>query len=304
MKVYAKHNLIVESFNARNEKGNKLRKSRGIKEGEAFEVKRQFTATGGATHGSECLEIAGPNKETYQVYAKDFVEEKREQKQTGESPETKRGKESETDRLLRCIREIIEDPKNEEFTFGSKKERGGYLNEQDEGHIRLEKLVEGKKVFVQGWIDTREIYPAIGSPSQVKTHTVIYFHDFADNEHKKWVYPSKNKSDEFLKRKIRSIMREWVTKLAEIEGAKQGEEQEMKKETAQLLNDLKDFNPQDIPDGRGIEVKYGSSKKDLKAQIRLSGNGEYTINLSYRRNNPSVPLNVVKELLIMLRVAK
>lgn len=95
MKVITKHDLIVESFNARNKKGNKLRKSREIKEGEIFEVKREFVATGGATHGLKCLELFGPDGELYQVATNDFTEKEQKLK---DKPE-----ESESERLTRYI---------------------------------------------------------------------------------------------------------------------------------------------------------------------------------------------------------
>ena len=177
MKVYAKCDLIVESFNAKNKNGNKLRKLRKIEEGDIFEIKREFEATGEATHGNKCLELFGPDGETYQVNAEDFI--------VKSNPKPKQER-TEQERLLSCIHGIIEDSKDGEFTIGFKK--GGYSEEEDEGQIRLEKIVGDKKMFIQGKIGAR----AMNS----KIHPAIVFQNSSGlNTYNKWVYPSKNKSD-------------------------------------------------------------------------------------------------------------
>lgn len=295
MKVYAKRDLIVEGFNARNKKGNKLRKGRGIKKGEAFEVKRKFTATGGATHGLSCLELIGPNEELYQVTANDFMEEKQEEikKEPGIKERT------EFERLLCCIRGIIKDPENEEFTFGFK--QGGYSEEQDEQQIRLEKLVGNKKVFVQGRIESRYISPQ--SSGDVTVHRVIYFRDFAGNLHKKWIYPSKNKSDGILMRKIRSIMREWVTELVKKEEEAQREDQEIREEQEQLRKDLEEFSPINAERGSGVLVSYGDPKRDFKIRVEFSETGNYRIKFGYGSDYPAFAKEDLKSLLRTLSKA-
>jgi len=294
MKVYAKHNLIVESFNARNKKGNKLRKSRGIKEGEAFEVERQFIATGGATHGLVCLELIGPNEELYQVAAADFVEEKREQMK--EEPGIKEITES--DRLLCCIRGIVKDPENEEFTFGFK--QGGYSPEGSEEYIRLEKSIEGKKVFIQGRIESRYIYPQ--TSGSVKEHKVIYFRDFTGDVHKKWVYPSKNKSDGVLMGKIRGIMREWLADLVKKEEEAQEADQGIREEQEQLGSDLEEFSPAYAEIGRGVTIGYGNPMKNFKIRVELNEFGNYKV--SFRTaTNPAFTKEDLKALLKILNRA-
>lgn len=298
MKVYAKSNLIVESFNAKNKEGNKLRKKRGIKEGEAFEVKRQFTADTDA-HGSECLEIVGPNEELYQVYAKDFVVEMREEKQVEKKSGVKQ-EETESGRLLRCIHEIIEDPKNEEFTFGFKGK--GYSEEQDKECVRLGKIVGNTKIFIQGKVEMRSIVDV--KTNEYKDHSVIYFHNSKGNLCKKWIYPSKNKSDEFLKGKIRSIMREWVSQSIEAGKKTQEANLEIEREQDQLMKELKEFSPViHCPSDREVYINYGDPKRALVAGVKLDVYSNYVINLGRGGNSPAFNKEDLKVLLGILTKA-